>query len=91
MPSAGTHYFVIRYRQNNNLYHKIFDNPIVNNQYQSITVNWFSIGRFFMLNPVKIQTEKSSDFHNIRFEIFDIDGNIITFLSHFDVKIKFTT
>jgi hypothetical protein len=38
-PSHGTPYIVIRYRQNINHYNKILDNAVVDNQYQSITVN----------------------------------------------------
>jgi hypothetical protein len=38
-PYHGTPYIVIRYRQNTNHYNKILDNPVVDNQCQSITVN----------------------------------------------------
>ena len=89
-PSHGTPYIVIRYRQNTNHYNKILDNPVVDNQYQSITVNLFFIGGLFMLKPFKIKSDKSSNFHNIRFEILDIDGDIIKFLSLFHVRMKLT-
>jgi hypothetical protein len=46
-PSHGSPYIVIRYRQNINHYNKILDNPVVDNQYQSITVNLFFIGGCF--------------------------------------------
>jgi hypothetical protein len=46
-PSHGTPYIVIRYRQNTNHYNKILDNPVVDNQYQSINVNLFFIGGVF--------------------------------------------
>jgi hypothetical protein len=46
-PSHGTPYIVIRYRQKTNHYNKILDNAVVNNQYQSITVNLFFIGGLF--------------------------------------------
>jgi hypothetical protein len=54
-PSNGTPYIVIRYRQNTNHYNKILDNPIVDNQYQSINVNLFFIGGLFMLNLLKFK------------------------------------
>jgi hypothetical protein len=44
-----------------------------------------------MLKPFKIKSEKSSNFHNIRFEILDIDGDVIKFLSPFHVRMKFTS
>jgi hypothetical protein len=88
-PSHGTPYIIIRYRQNSNHYNKILDNPVVDNQYQSINVNLFFIGGLFILKPFKIKSEKSSDFHNIRFEILDMDGENIKFLSPFHVKFKF--
>jgi hypothetical protein len=72
-PSHGTPYIVSRYRQNTNHYNKILDNPVVDNQYQSITVNLFFIGGLFMFSPFKFKSEKSSNFQNIRFEILDID------------------
>jgi hypothetical protein len=61
-PSHGTPYIVIRYRQNTNHYNKILDNPFVDNQYQSITVNLFFIGGLFILKPFKIKSEKNSHF-----------------------------
>jgi hypothetical protein len=85
-PSHGTPYIVIGYRQNTNHNNKIVNNPIVDNQYQSITVNLFFIGSLFKLKPFKIKTKKSSKFHNIRFEILDIDGNAMKFLSPFHVR-----
>jgi hypothetical protein len=89
-PSHGTPYIVFRYRQNYNHYNKILNKPVVDNQYQSITVNLFLIGYLFMLKPFKIKSEKSSNFHNIRFEILDIDGDVINFLSPFHVRLKLT-
>jgi hypothetical protein len=89
-PSHGTPYMIIRYRHNTNHYNKILDNPVVDNQYQSITVNLFFIRGLFMLKPFKIKSEKSSNFHNVRFEILDIDGDIIKFLSPFHIKMKLT-
>jgi hypothetical protein len=89
-PSHGTPYYVIRYRQNTNHYNKIFDNPVVDNQYQSINANLFFIGGLFMLKPFKIQTGNSSDLRNIHFEILDIDGVPIKFLSTFHIRMKFT-
>jgi hypothetical protein len=86
--SHGTPYIVIRYRQNTNHYNKILDNPVVDNQYQNITLNLFFIGGLFMLKPFKIKSEKSSNFHNIRFEILDIDRDITNFLSPFHVRMK---
>jgi hypothetical protein len=56
-PSYGTPYIVIRYRQNNNHYNKILDNPVVDNQYQSITINLVFIGGLFMLKPFKMKSE----------------------------------
>jgi hypothetical protein len=72
-PSHGTPYIVIRYRQNTNHYNKILDNPVVDNQYQSISLNLFFIGGLFILKAFKIKSDKSSNFPNIRFEILDID------------------
>jgi hypothetical protein len=89
-PSHGSPYIVIRYRQNTNHYNKILDNPIVDNQDQSITVNFLFIRGLFMLKPFKIKSDKSSNFHNIRFEILDIDGEIIKFFSSFHVRMKLT-
>jgi hypothetical protein len=42
-----------------------------------------------MLKPFKIKSENSSNFHNIRFEILDIEGDAIKFLSPFHVRMKF--
>jgi hypothetical protein len=88
-PSHGTPDIVIRYRKNTNHYNKILDDAVVDNQYQSITINLFFIGGLFMLKPFKINSDKSSNFHNIRFEILDIDGDFIKFLSPFHVRMKF--
>jgi hypothetical protein len=88
-PFHGTPYIVIRYCQNINYYNKILDNAIVDNLYQNITVNMLFIGGLFMLKPFKIKSEKSSHFHNIRFEILDIDEDVIKFLSPFNVRMKF--
>jgi hypothetical protein len=87
-PSHGTPYIVIRYRQNTNHYNKILFIAVVDNQYQSITVNLFFIGGLFMLKPFKIKSEKSSNFHNIRFELLNIEGDVIKFLSPFHVRMK---
>jgi hypothetical protein len=57
-PSHGTPYLVIRYRQNTNRYNKILDNEVVDNQYQSITVNLFFIGGLVMLKHFKIKSKK---------------------------------
>jgi hypothetical protein len=89
-PFNGTSYIVIRYRHSTNHYNKILDNPVVDNQYQSITVNLFFFGSSFMLKSFKINSEKSSNFHNIRFEILEIYGDIIKFLSPFHVRMKLT-
>jgi hypothetical protein len=43
-----------------------------------------------MLKSFKIKSEKSSNFHNISFEILDIDGDNIKFLSPFHVRMKFS-
>jgi hypothetical protein len=64
------------------------DNAIDDNQYQNITINFFFVEGLFILKPYKIKSEKISDFHNIRFEILDIDGEIIIFLSPFHVRKK---
>jgi hypothetical protein len=42
-----------------------------------------------MLQPLKIKSEKNSNFHNIHFEILDIDGDNIIFLLPFHVRMKF--
>jgi hypothetical protein len=89
-PIHRTPYIVISYRQNTNHYNKILDNVVVDNQYQSITVNLFFIGGLFMLKSFKIKSKKSSNFHTIRFEILDIDGDVIKFLSPFHVRMKLT-
>jgi hypothetical protein len=34
-----------------------------------------------MLKPFQMKSEKRSDFHNIPFEILDIDGDVINFWS----------
>jgi hypothetical protein len=75
--SHGTPYIVIRYRQNTNHYNKISDNPVVDNQYQSITINLYFIGGLFMLKPFKIKSDKSSNFHNISFEILDMEEMLL--------------
>jgi hypothetical protein len=89
LPSHGSPYIIVRYKQNSNHYNKVMNDNIINNQWQSITVNMFFINGLFMLNKFKKETYNSSDFHYINFEILDIDGNIIKFLSPFHVKIKF--
>jgi hypothetical protein len=43
-----------------------------------------------MLKNFKIKSEKSNFFHNIRFEILDIDGDISKFLSPFHVRMILT-
>jgi hypothetical protein len=86
--SHGTPYIIIRYRQNTKHYNKILDNPVVDNQYQSITVNLFFIGGLFILKSFKIKSEKSSNFHNIRFVILNFDRDVIKFLSPFHVRMK---
>jgi hypothetical protein len=43
-----------------------------------------------MLTSFKITSGKSNNFHNIHFEILDIDGDIIQFLSPFHVRMKLT-
>jgi hypothetical protein len=65
------------------------ENNIMNNQWQSLTVNMFFINVLFMLNKFKLETHHSSDFHHMNFEILDIDGNLIEFLSPFHVKMTF--
>jgi hypothetical protein len=42
------------------------------------------------VKPFKIQTGNNSDLYNIHFEILDIDGVPIKFLSPFHIRIKFT-
>jgi hypothetical protein len=86
--NRGTLYIVIGYRQNTNHHNKILDNPVVDNQYQSITLNLFFIGGLFILKLFKIATGNSSDLHNIHFEILDIDGNNIKFLSPLYIWMK---
>jgi hypothetical protein len=76
-PSHGTPYIVIRYLHNTNHYNKILDNAVFDNQYQSITVNLFFIGGLFMLTPFKIKSEKTSNFHNIHFEILTTLSGVI--------------
>jgi hypothetical protein len=66
-PNHWSPYIIVRYRQNTNIYNKIFDNPVVDNQYQSIIVNMFFLGWLFMLKPFKISSSNSSDLHNIYF------------------------
>jgi hypothetical protein len=47
-PSHETPYVVIRYQPNTHHYNKILDNSIVDNQYLTIIVILFFIGRLFM-------------------------------------------
>jgi hypothetical protein len=53
LPSHGSPYIIVRYKQNHNHYNKVMNDNIVNNQWQSITVNMFFINGLFYLISLK--------------------------------------